>query len=252
MFRTHALVLSLSLAHVAGACGSTTPPTTKQHQHNRPLSVAEHMAEAARHDKVAREHEDLSADEAESAAPPIQCFDNPLAPPSSSGGKQLRILRPCWTSVTRPSARHISEAEENRREAERHRRAAAQLIGAEKVSCAGLGVEATNHSPFYHREDIEGAQPIRIRGELRGARVAFRKVPGLNVDWMRRASACHIARAGVMGYSKTFMPYCPLVIEGVVASVTERAGAIEVELRADDPVAAATIWGRVERLTSGS
>ena len=83
-------------------------------------------------------------------------------------------------------------------------------------------------------------------GELRGAKVTFRKVPGLSVEWMSQNVRCHQARAAVLGFDEKFLPYSPLTVKGAAVSVSESTDGIVVTIRSSDPIAAATIYGRAE------
>lgn len=211
--------------------------------HPQPLSVNEHMQEARRHDAAA-ERSDASYDpeRAKSSPRTPQCYADPIEGQSTSGGKPLEIMRPCWTSVTNPTAHHLEDAERNRREAEAHRARAAALIGAEKRACAGLAPSSIDHSPFFHREDVLETEPVRDGNKIRGARALFARVPGLTADWLRRAASCHQARAAVMGYSPTFMPYCPLVVAPSKVTVTESDAGLWLQITSKDSGAA--IWDR--------
>ena len=122
------------------------------------------------------------------------------------------------------------------------------LVEAEAQRCEGIGVDEREHSPFFHRDDIRSVEPLSVQGQVQGARVWFRKVPGLTVEWMRRDIACHLARAAAMGYSTSEMPYCPLMLEGVSAEITEVPEGIIVELRAPRAAIARAVLGRAEDL----
>ena len=117
-FSVSAAVLLLS------ACAS--PPAPKDPGHSRPLSVQEHMEEAHRHEREAKAHSDLSTPAPESAdGVPIQCFDQPLAGIPYSGGKPLRIMRPCWTVHSTTAGYHGKYAEVHLQAAAEHRTQAA-------------------------------------------------------------------------------------------------------------------------------
>jgi hypothetical protein len=235
-----------AIAALALGCGSPSKQRPLS-DHAQPLSVAEHTDEAQRHDaEAAREASSYDPERGRSTASP-RCYDDPIAGQSTSGGKPLEILRPCWSSVSNPTAIHLETAERDRREAEAHRARAAELIGAEKRACAGLGANAIAHSPFFHREDIRRVEPIRDRsGAVRGARALFAAVPGLTVDWLERATRCHQARAAVMGYSPTFMSYCPLVVAPSRISVAESDEGLWIEI--ESAAAGELIWARARAL----
>ena len=225
---------------------SCAGPAASQHAHDRPLSVAEHEAEAQRHERVAADHERSYEPRADLGSE--RMCANGVVPGPSSGGEEMRVMRPCWTHETNPTALHLREADINRREADKHRGEAAALLGAEKRSCAGLGAAEIDHSPFYHREDIVRVEPLLEGRQIRGARVLFRAVPGLSARWLERASRCHLARAAVMGYSDTFMPYCPLALREVEVAIEDTDEGLWIVVRSSRPASAAAIWGRVQAL----
>lgn len=234
----------------AGGCGPKAAPIDPGH--DRPLSVAEHRQEAERHDRVAaREAAAKSQGEGRGTGQPMDCLDQPLAPNPTSGAEELRIIRPCWTSVTARTGDHERRARVHRDAARAHRTRAAELVDAERKACAGLARRDIDYSPFYHREDVDSVEAYREGAQVRGARIVFRKVRGLSVPWLRRAVACHQARAAVMGYAHTFMGYCPLMVGPVQVSVAEHARGIEVVIRTTDEVGAAAVLGRATDLLDG-
>lgn len=237
---------------VAGLVGCSQPrPHPIDPGHNRPLSVAEHEAEAQRHDRVAAEEQaiDDNPEATRDQSQPMRCYDRPLAPNPTSGTETLSIMRPCWTASR--GGDHAHRAAVHRKAARDHRQKAAELLGAERRSCAGLGEDEIAHSPFFHREDIVSVVAYREGAELRGAIVGFRKVPGLDAAWLRSAIACHQARAAVMGYSRTYMKYCPLMVGTMSVTVREVTGGYEVTMGSDDRTVAAAILGRAEDLRGG-
>ena len=239
----HAFVLAGSAAAlVAASCGS------RQQQPER-LSVAQHEAEAARHEGRATEHERLYARSRQAEGGPIQCYDQRTADPVS-GGEPLRVMRPCWTREQKPSRHHLDEARAEHDEAARHLAAAASMRRAEREACEGLGDDDMSHSPFFHRDDIVRVDEVRTGGELRGPRVLFKKVPGLEVGWMRRALSCHQARAAAMGYSPTFMSYCPLMIAPTSVTVEDLGGLIAVTITARRDWEIAAVMGRATDLVA--
>ena len=247
MERLRAMIPLALLASLAcGGAPSTDPG------HPGPLSVAEHQAEADRHEREAQAHDAMyrpEEDPGQSKAP--QCFDQPLAGIPTSGTENLQIMRPCWTAESNPTAHHRRIAEDNLRAARAHRALAAALLGAEKRACGGLGEHEISHSPFFHKEDIVRVERYEEDGQLRGATVLFREVSGLTQTWLRHSIACHQARAAVMGYSTKFMSYCPLALEGVAAAVTQTREGLIVHLRSDRSEIAAAILGRTEDLEGG-
>ena len=234
------LLASCVAALLATACGS------RQQQPER-LSVAQHEAEAARHEGVATEHERLHARSRQAEVGPIQCYDQRTADPAS-GGEPLRVMRPCWTREQAPSRHHLDKARAEHDEAARHLAVAAAMRRAEREACEGLGDDEMSHSPFFHREDIVRVDEVRPGGELKGARIVFKKVPGLEVGWMRRAISCHQARAAAMGYSPTLMSYCPLMIAPTSVSVEDLGGLIAVTIAARRDWEIAAVMGRATDL----
>ena len=216
---------------------------------NEPMSAQRHEESAREHEREAESHDrryDPAAERAGAAS--VQCADDGVPDPTS-GTERIPVQKPCWTSVTNPTEHHRREADRHRERAREHRSTAADLLRAERESCAGLGEDAISHSPFFHRQDVAKVEPHEEGGDLRGVKVTFDKVEGLTADWMRKAIACHQARAAVMGYSRTFMPYCPLTAGPVSASVTETDTTIEVAIRTEDRGLARAILGRARDLT---
>lgn len=225
---------------VAAACGGS------QERPER-LSVAGNLAEADRHDREAGEHERMYSQSRRAEGDPIRCYDQRVPDPSL-GGEPVRVLRPCWTQEQRPARHHLEAARAERKEAARHRSVAASMLRAERKACEGLGEDEISHSPFFHREDILRVQEVRIDGELHGARVVFAKVPGLDVEWMRRAISCHQARAEAMGFPEKAMSYCPLMIAPTTVSVEDRGGSIAVTIIARRGWEIAAVVGRAKDL----
>jgi hypothetical protein len=73
-------------------------------------------------------------------------------------------------------------------------------------------------------------------------------VPGLTVDWLREAIACHQARAAALGWPERHFPYDPTMVPGTAVTVEERGASILVVVRADDDLAAQVAYGRAEDL----
>lgn len=223
------------------ACGGPdTPP-------ERPLSLLEHEQAAKAHEREQQSHEHAQR---EGAARRVEeryrCVDQPLAGVPYSGGQPIQVMRPCWT-IER-GGDEAREAEAHRKEAARHRTAAAKLAGAERDACADLGENELSHSPFFHYSDLLSAAPTKKKNDVVGAHVVFRKVEGLDAAWLERALRCHQARAAVMGYSATFQPYCPLSVGPVDLTVADGTDGIGVTIAARKGTDAAALWGRVEAL----
>jgi hypothetical protein len=216
------------------------------------LSAMEHMSEAERHEATAAEHDAKAAQAAtaeEQGFAMIGCKDRPLEGVSYSGGEELTVPRPCWTSVTNANARYRRAAHKQRVEAAAHRRAAVELWNVERTRCRSLGENEIAASPFTQREDILGAEEYREGTALRGVRVAFRKVPGLTARWMERSLQCHQARAAVLGFPEDFMSHCPITLPDVALSVVDAGAQIVVTMRSKRGEIAAAALGRVRDLT---
>ena len=240
-----AVMAVLSLA--PSACGPRSQVPVDP-GHDRPLSAQEHNDEIQRHEREARAH-DGSHPESHGGAP-VECIDVPLAPPPSSGGEPLPIMRPCFATHANPAYEREDAATVHRQAAAEHRSQLANMLRAERDACAGLGRDEISHSPFYHREDIAAVEPVLDSGVVRGARVTFKPVKGLTVEWLEKSTRCHLARAAVMGFSTTFMPYCPLMLEGVTAKVEESPAGLVVEVRAKRDDMAAAVLGRAQDLVA--
>lgn len=208
------------------------------------------------HDVTPEVHEAVAAQE-ERAASAQEALYDPTAEEARarcrSYGRAGGVV--CWTSVVNPTEKHLREAAEHRKQAAEHRAAARALRDAEGSSCAGVGGDDRDMSPFYHREDVVRVEPITTGAPpdggaalVKGAAVVFRAVPGLTVEWLQRVVDCHIARNSAMGDEATYMPYCPLALKGVTATVSPAEGGIAVEIRAEDPEAANEVLRRAEQL----
>jgi len=81
-----------------------------------------------------------------------------------------------------------------------------------------------------------------------GARVLFRRVRGLDAGWMRRAVACHQARAAALGYPPRVMSYCPLMVAPTTATVEVSGDLIAVTITARRDEDAAAVLGRARAL----
>ena len=240
--RLRATLFLLAMA----ACGGANRPRPA------PLSAVDHVAQARREESEARAHDARAVDarvaEASLGGQPACLDSTALVPAPQSGGEELTVMRPCFVTHQRSSALEAEAAARHRATARSHRAHATALVEAEATRCEGIGLEEREHSPFAHVDDIRAVEPLLVDGRVRGARVWFRKVPGLTVAWMRRDIECHLARAAAMGYSTSEMPYCPLMLEGVKAEVFERPEGILVVLRADRAESAQAVLGRAEDL----
>jgi hypothetical protein len=228
----------------AAGCGGNPPPHGE-------LAASEHLAEADRHERVAAEHERRAQlTEQNPSQLPVTCIDQPLAGVPYSGTEPIQVMKPCWR--TDDSEAHRQVARRNLSEAAEHRATAAGLLAAERRACAGLGADEVAHGLFFHTDDMVRIEPYRVDGALRGVRVVFARVSGLDVDWAWRAAACEQARAAVMGHRPTFLAYSPLGLPDVRVRVGDVADGIEVVVYSDRAGIAATAWNRAQELAPGA
>jgi hypothetical protein len=231
----------LALAVIA-ACnrGPSTP--------HRPLGVQANLEEAEHHERDA----DLQENQATEAGTRVvgeraACGDRVLADQLTSGGERLLGRSPCWTEAD-DEERHRELAADLRADAAVHRARARELAQAELDACVGMPTDELDHTPFFHRGDVAAVAALVENGHVRGARIRFRAVPGLTVDWLREAIACHQARAAALGWPERHFPYDPTMVPGTAVTVEERGASILVVVRADDDLAAQVAYGRAEDL----
>lgn len=239
------LVIAVAAAAATAACGSG-PPQTMPRRH---LSATEHHTEAQRHEREASERTGRvrPRGEARGGGDPYGCYDREVPDPDL-GGERVQVLRPCWTAETRQAADDQTDATEHRRLAAKHREQAEALTRAERKACAGMSQDDIDRSPFSHREDIARVEPLESDGRVIGARVLFRRVRGLDAGWMRKAVACHQARAAALGYPPRVMSYCPLMVAPTTATVDVRGEHIAVTITARRDEDAAAVLGRARAL----
>jgi hypothetical protein len=201
---------------------------------------------AAQHDAMARA-EDKSA--AEHAAQ----FDPGASRVSTKCGGHGQ---PCWSSTVNPTASQLAEADRHRKVAAEHRAASQALRDAEARACVGLADADRDMSPFMHREDIASVRELVVTSgtgkstspRQMGAVVVVRAVPGLTEQWLQRVVDCHLARNAALGHNVPEMPYCPLVPNGVAATVTSTTTGFAVEMRSEDLTVAHEILRRAQAL----
>lgn len=214
---------------LAGCASSRVDPHT--------ASVVEHESEAAREDRIAREH----MAEYDPYATELQkhCGGSPTSSYATT---------PCWSEMLNPTQKHFDEAMEHARRAERHRAAAAALRAAEAKACAGVAMADRDISPFHHFADIVRVTIVGAPDAPEGADVVFKKAPGLTVESMQRIVDCHLARNAALGHEVPEMPYCPLVPKNVAAVAAEVPDGIVVRLRGTDAEAGKAIAARAKTL----
>ena len=91
------------------------------------------------------------------------------------------------------------------------------------------------------------ATSAALNAGLRGARVIFRRVDGLTKESLQALVDRHMARAASVGHVMPEMAYCPLVVKGVEASVTETEAGLALEITSDDRAVADGIVRRVRK-----
>jgi hypothetical protein len=165
----------------------------------------------------------------------------------------------CWLETINPTAVHLKEIEDHRLRAAEHRRAARELRATEERACAGIALEDRDVSPFSRRGDILGVSPLEstpgkpvAQGQIVGATVIFRPVPGLTAGELQRLVDCHLERNATIGYDTASreMEHCLLTQRGARASVRTLESGFAVDVRADDPFAGREIWRRAQALAA--
>jgi hypothetical protein len=245
--RTHMISHLMARAALALGCALFAGCAHHGGGDERPRSAGEHLrlaerceSEAAVHDRVAREV---------SATDEIYvCDGGTFSSQTRSGGEPLTHWTPCWSYDQVRSAGHRRRAEELRAEARRHRRIARELVDVERTLCAPLSEDELARTPFFHRDDVATAVPLRDGDRIVGAEVTFRPVRGLDARWMAVAVACHRARAAALGFPPTFLSYDPTVLPHARAAAAERDGRVVVTIRAAAEVEAAVVWSRAAAL----
>lgn len=170
----------------------------------------------------------------------IECGDPVLNDQITTGGLRVTMWQPCFDIADEmaPSQRDRVAAEHQR---ELQARAAADSIAgapatgspavsAARVACAAVPIRERSHSPFVHKRSIERVEPIRMNGQLAGVRVVFKRVRGLNAEWLRRDIACQQARFAATGadIDPAWAATDPTLVEGATVNVVDRAGHVEV------------------------
>ncbi len=203
---------------------------------------------AAGHEQAA------SAHEAEAAPHAAQYNPNADQSTTHCDGKH-----PCWTSISNPTAEHLSDEKKHQKMAADHRAAAQTLRSAEAQACGGLSDDDRDMSPFSHREDIMSVEPAtehvtgkQARDMGTGVVVTFRAVPGLTAEWLQRIVDCHVARNNALGNDVPEMPYCPLVPKGISAKVSSAGNGFAVTIESPDTKTAQEVLRRAQALKQGS
>ncbi len=222
--------------------GCQSTPGAEPHD----MSAAGHAAAASGHEAEAARHASLYA--ADAGAVRERC----------PGGANLASTSLCWTSVANPTEDHLREAERHRRMAADHRAASQALRDAEASACVGISDADRDMSPFEHRDDIASVTPLiervasarQVLSRTAGVVVTFRAVPGLTAEWLQRVVNCHLARNAALGHQVPEMPDCPLVPNGVSATVTSTGDGFAVAIRAEEEGALEEVQRRARALAT--
>ena len=184
--------------------------------------------------------------------------------PAWAGQKELREYR-CGEQVPGESVLAIpcwNPADDDRAEARlpRQRRAAAveARVGAAPrivtelapalAACRDIPAPELGHSPFAHRSAITDVGEHYVGSAMRGARITFRRIPGLSEEFLRQAIACNQARFDALGESPMYLPADPTVVPGAKIVVTGDQATISVCIEVATDEAAQTVIGRARAL----
>ncbi len=181
-----------------------------------------HHGSAAEHDAAAKDNAELAAGHERAAQNAPPCADIP------------DIYEICWTRSDTEDA-HRELADRHRRLAAAHGAKAAALRDAEARACLGVAQEDRDISPFLRSDDIvrvEMLNPAAAEDEqtIPVVRVTFGHVAGLDVESLERLVGCHLARNRVLGHEVPEMEFCPLVPDGVTATVSTDGGDLTVAI----------------------
>ncbi|MBP9205026.1 MAG: hypothetical protein KBG28_13740 [Kofleriaceae bacterium] len=226
----------LLLSILGAACGGARPV-------DPPMGYAGHLQEADRHERVAAEHDDLAR--AKEGKDGGWCGDP--GPPTTSGGEPVTRWQPCWATDRADAAAHRERADRERVEARQHRVAARHLVEVERTFCAGLPASELEHTPLQHADDIASIEPYRELGDTVGARIVFRKVAGLDPDWLRDAVLCHQARAAALGVGAG-LAADPTTVPMSSIAVLDQGGQVVLIIRGMTDEATAEILARAMAL----
>lgn len=241
-------ILAATILGVVAGCASTRG--TKPHD----MSAAQHEHMAQTEDSAADAHAAQYDPKAATETNRCNTAHDVYTGRGSGGGVT------CWTSVVNPTAEHQRMADEHRRIAAEHRAASAALRAAEQSACVGISEDDRDTSPFERLEDIASVDPLTERvGSSKmptertvGATITFRAVPGMTAEWLQRLVDCHLARSASLGHVVPEMPDCPLVPDGVQATVRSTGAGFAVVIRSDDAATAEEILARARRLRTAA
>lgn len=150
----------------------------------------------------------------------------------------------CWTSpATGPHAR---EAAAHREAGEEHAVAAVELTDQTRSACANVAPADRENGAFSHRGDLASVTPVADNQALRGARIAFQRVPGLTAERLQAIVTCERAELAEQGHPATSAS--PLAPAAVAVSVSESDAGLVVTIVSADPQLAHDIFERASRL----
>ncbi|HEY5923392.1 MAG TPA: hypothetical protein VIV11_17050 [Kofleriaceae bacterium] len=149
----------------------------------------------------------------------LDCGDPVLADQVTSGGQRVITWKPCFDPADEPA-----EVEGD---------VIAGMSAPELAACEAVPLGERGHSPLAHKRSIDKIEPVYDDGQLAGARIVFKRVRGLNAEWVRLGIECQRARWAVVGNEAGFSPSDPTLVEGVAADVIERNGRVEVIITAE-------------------
>jgi hypothetical protein len=239
----------LALGLLAGGCGSAAkigPEPNEPGTGTEEQGAAQHRAAAQLESARLERHREVYDPHARQD---IKRCDPGAAAPYPSAPI-------CWVETINPTAVHLKEVEDHRMRAVHHRKAARELQEAERLACANVAADDRDVSPFSHRGDILGVNPLQEKhgkkNELVGATVVFRAVPRLTAEELQRIVDCHVARNAAIGHdvAAVEMSHCPLVERGATAQVRAVQGGFAVDVRASDGDVAKAIWRRAQSLAA--
>lgn len=212
---------------VVASCAEAPLPSQSQ-----PAGYQQKLADADAHDRAAAEH--LRAIERAATFGPVNyTCNNPLDTPMPTSATQVTRYQPCWDYRDEVGAHQVAAMEEHDM-AEAERRAAKELVVAERAACANVPEHERDHSAFSHRRSISEVIPHFEDGVLRGVRIVFKPVAALDADWLRRDIACQQAHVAVLGRVPASLAQDPTLVRNAEVSVSDVGGRVVVVVRTDE------------------
>ena len=243
--------LYLSSAHTAVARQAPAGPVWAPEFHGRYVAFFASAAVACSHPGTLPH--DMSAEGHEQAAREASAVTQETPCPPNTG-ETAQTIAVCWTPTVEGNARERA-VEHERRLADAHQHAAAELLAQADAACAGVAESERNVSPFSHPGDIDGAKPLYGPHDSRksfrvpiGVTIFVWPIPGLTQERLQRIVNCHLAENAVLGHVSPSEPDCPLVPAGVVATVRSSTDRFAVDVKGDSPSVVSEIRARTQRL----